>query len=60
MAERLANPKILGMLYNLADGVKSLDAMHNDEYAKAAADMYEKDQNGPLGSPGKISISIDK
>ena len=43
-----------GMLYDLADGVKSLDAMHGAEYAKAATEMYEKDQNGPLGSPGML------
>ena len=42
------------MLYDLADGVKSLDAMHGDAYAKAATQMYEKDQNGPLGSPGML------
>ena len=42
------------MLYDLAPGVKSLDAMHNDEYARAAAETYEKDQNGPLGSPGML------
>lgn len=43
-----------GMLYDLADGVQSLDAMHGDEFAKAATQMYEKDQNGPLGSPGML------
>src|ERR1700760_1057234 len=42
------------MLYDLADGVISLDAMHNPEYAKAAQETYEKDHNGPLGSPGML------
>lgn len=42
------------MLYDLAEGVKSLDAMHGDAYAKAATEMYEKDNNGPLGSPGML------
>ena len=43
-----------GMLYDLAPGVISLDAMHGAEYAKAAQEQYEKDQNGPLGSPGML------
>jgi choline dehydrogenase-like flavoprotein len=43
-----------GMLYDLKDGVISLDAMHGAEYAKAAAEQYEKEQNGPLGNPGML------
>ena len=43
-----------GMLYDLADGVKSMDSMHVDEVAKAAAEKYEKTHNGPLGSPGML------
>lgn len=43
-----------GMLYDLADGVISMDAMHGAEYAKAAQDQYEKDNNGLLASPGML------
>ena len=42
------------MLYDLADGVKSMDMMHIDEHAKAAQEQYEKNHNGPLGSPGML------
>ena len=43
-----------GMLYDLADGVTSMDAMHGAAYAKAAEEQYQKDHNGPLGSPGML------
>ena len=43
-----------GMLYDLADGVISMDAMHGAAYAKAAEEQYQKDHNGPLGSPGML------
>ena len=43
-----------GMLYDLKDGIISLDAMHGADYAKEAADQYEKEQNGPLGNPGML------
>lgn len=43
-----------GMLYDLAEGVQSMDAMHGDEYAKVQQDIYEKNHNGPLGSPGML------
>jgi hypothetical protein len=42
------------MLYDLKDGVISMDAMHDPEYAKAAQDQYDKDQTGLLGSPGML------
>ena len=43
-----------GMLYDLKDGVLSLDAMHDEEYALKAQEKYEKGHNGPLGSPGML------
>lgn len=42
------------MLYDLADGVQSMDAMHGDEYAKAQQEVYATGHNGPLGSPGML------
>lgn len=43
-----------GMLYDLADGVISMDSMHGAEYAKAAQELYAKDSSGALGSPGML------
>lgn len=43
-----------GMLYDLADGVNSMDALHGEEYQKAQQELYEKTNNGPLGSPGML------
>ncbi|EGP86928.1 uncharacterized protein MYCGRDRAFT_72806 [Zymoseptoria tritici IPO323] len=43
-----------GMLYDLKDGLKSLDAMHGVEYQQQMQAMYEKTNNGPLGSPGML------
>jgi choline dehydrogenase-like flavoprotein len=43
-----------GMLYNLKDGVKSLDELHNEDYAKAQQDIYDQTQQGPYGSPGML------
>ena len=40
-----------GMLYDLKDGVESLDSMHNADFAKQATEKYEKTATGPLGSP---------
>lgn len=42
------------MLYDLADGVISMDALHGEEYQKAQQELYEKTNNGPLGSPGML------
>lgn len=42
------------MLYDLADGQISLDAMHNPEYAEKAQAQYLETHNGPLGSPGML------
>lgn len=43
-----------GMLYNLADGVISMDSMHDPAYAKKTQEQYEKDQTGLLASPGML------
>ncbi|KAF2793421.1 GMC oxidoreductase [Melanomma pulvis-pyrius CBS 109.77] len=43
-----------GMLFDLKEGVLSLDALHGEEYAKAQQDIYEKTQKGPYGSPGML------
>lgn len=43
-----------GMLYDLAPGVLSMDALHGEEYQKAQQALYDKTNNGPLGSPGML------
>lgn len=43
-----------GMLYDLKDGLTSLDSLHGEDYQRAMQDMYNKTQNGPLGSPGML------
>jgi choline dehydrogenase-like flavoprotein len=43
-----------GMLYNLADGLTSLDSLHGAEYAKAQEAIYRKTNRGPYGSPGML------
>lgn len=43
-----------GMLYDLADGVISMDSFHNEEYQKAQQKIYEETNLGPLGSPGML------
>ncbi|KAL2357319.1 aryl-alcohol dehydrogenase [Cryomyces antarcticus] len=43
-----------GMLYNLAPGVLSMDELHNEEYAKAQQEVYDKEKKGPYGSPGML------
>jgi choline dehydrogenase-like flavoprotein len=43
-----------GMLYNLADGLTSLDSLHGVEYAKAQEAIYRKTNRGPYGSPGML------
>lgn len=45
---------LCGVLYDLADGVISLDALHGEEYAKAQQEIYEKTNKGPYGSPGML------
>ena len=43
-----------GMLYDLADGVMSMDALHGAEYQKAQEEIYKKTNKGPYGSPGML------
>jgi choline dehydrogenase-like flavoprotein len=43
-----------GMLFDLANGVKSLDALHDEDYAKVQQSIYEETQNGPYGNPGML------
>jgi choline dehydrogenase-like flavoprotein len=43
-----------GMVYDLADGLTSLDSLHGAEYAKAQEAIYRKTNNGPYGSPGML------
>ena len=41
-----------GLLYDLAPGVESMDALHGEEFAKVQQDLYEKSQTGLYASPG--------
>ncbi|KAI4741863.1 alcohol oxidase [Aureobasidium sp. EXF-12298] len=43
-----------GMLYDLKDGLKSLDSLHNSEYQKAMEKVYQETGDGPYGSPGML------
>lgn len=43
-----------GMLYDLKDGIISMDSMQNAEYAKKTQDQYDKTNDGLLGSPGML------
>lgn len=43
-----------GMLFDLKEDIKSLDALHDESYAKAQLEIYEKTHNGPYGSPGML------
>lgn len=43
-----------GMLFDLKEGVLSLDALQGEEYAKAQHEVYEKTNKGPYGSPGML------
>lgn len=43
-----------GMVFDLKDGVLSMDALQNEDYAKAQLEIYEKTQKGPYGSPGML------
>ncbi|GAB7350976.1 hypothetical protein MBLNU459_g1473t1 [Dothideomycetes sp. NU459] len=45
---------LCGVLYDLAPGVTSMDALHGAEYAKAQQEVYEKTNKGPYGSPGML------
>jgi hypothetical protein len=41
-------------LYDLKEGTQSLDSLHDEGYAKAAEDVYNKTHEGPYGSPGML------
>lgn len=43
-----------GMLFDLKEGVLSLDELHREEYAKAQQEIYEATHDGPYGSPGML------
>lgn len=43
-----------GMLYDLAEGVNSMDSLHEAEYAKAQEEIYRKTGKGAYGSPGML------
>lgn len=43
-----------GMLYDLAEGVNSMDSLHGAKYAKAQEEIYRKTGKGPYGSPGML------
>lgn len=43
-----------GMLFDLKEGVKSMDALHGEDYAKVQQDIYDKTHDGPYGSPGML------
>ncbi|KAK4996892.1 hypothetical protein LTR66_003596 [Elasticomyces elasticus] len=43
-----------GMLYDLADGVISMDALHGAEFAKAQQELYDTKRKGMYGSPGML------
>lgn len=41
-------------MYDLKDGLTSLDSLHNHEYQKAQEAIYDKTRTGPYGSPGML------
>jgi choline dehydrogenase-like flavoprotein len=41
-----------GMLFDCADGIVSMDALHGVEYQAAQQKLYDDTQKGPYGSPG--------
>ncbi|KAK5135767.1 hypothetical protein LTR08_004753 [Meristemomyces frigidus] len=43
-----------GMVYDLKEGLQSLDSLHGAEYQKAQDDIYQKTGKGPYGSPGML------
>jgi choline dehydrogenase-like flavoprotein len=43
-----------GMLFDLKEGVLSLDALHGEDYAKAQQEIYDTTGKGPYGSPGML------
>ena len=43
-----------GMLYELADGITSMDSMHTEAYAKKVQEKYAESNDGLLASPGML------
>ena len=43
-----------GLLFDLKEGIESMDALHGEEFMKMQQDVYEKTQKGPYGSPGMM------
>jgi len=43
-----------GMMWDLKDGLISLDALHGQEYQKAQEAIYKDTGKGPYGSPGML------
>lgn len=41
-----------GTIFECADGVLSLDALHEEDYGQAQQQIYDKEGIGPFGSPG--------
>jgi choline dehydrogenase-like flavoprotein len=41
-----------GLLYDLAPGIQSMDALHGEEFAKMQQDVYENEAKGPYANPG--------
>jgi len=46
-----------GMLFDCADGVKSMDELHKEEFAKAQQEIYDHSGEGVYGSPGMLMVS---
>lgn len=43
-----------GILYDLKDGIQSLDSLHNPEYQRIQRDLYQRTGTGPYSSPGMV------
>lgn len=43
-----------GFLYDLKDGITSLDSLHGVDYQKAQEKIYRETGKGPYGSPGML------
>ena len=43
-----------GLLYDLAPGIESMDALHGEEFLKQQQELYKKTGNGLFGNPGMM------
>ena len=41
-----------GMVFECAEGIRSLDSLHQEEYGQQHLQTYESERTGPYGSPG--------